>query len=82
MLDRADEDALAHSSDSAEVGLELELEGPGEHVELHRLLDGVQTTQPVESPLDSIGGLLLDHGPSGPAPIVADQCPSSVDAPS
>ena len=45
--------------DPAEVGFEFQLDGAGEHVESHRLLDGVQTGQPVEGPLHPFGRLLF-----------------------
>ena len=56
---RPDQHALAHAPDPAEVGLELELQGAGEDVEVDRLLDRIEAGQPVEGPLHPLGRLLL-----------------------
>ena len=62
--DRADEDAFPEAADPSEVGLQLQFEGPGEHVEPDRSLDGVERGQAIERCLDPFGGLGLRRRPA------------------
>ena len=73
MLTEPTSTPFAHAPDPTEVGLELELQGAGEHVEVDRLLDRVQAGQPVQGPLDPFGRLLLGQRPGGPAALAAEQ---------
>ena len=57
------EDAVAQSTDAAEVVVELEGEGAAEHVEPGWALDRVEAGEPFERRIDLVGGLLLRFGP-------------------
>ena len=71
--DWSDEHALAHPTHPAQVRLELELEGPREHVEVHRSLHLAQAGEPVEGAINSLGRPLLGRRPVGSGRLAAEE---------
>ena len=60
---RSCQDAVADAPDPSKVGLELELQRPGEHVESHRPLHALEAGEAVERTFHLLGCLHLDEGP-------------------
>ena len=79
--DRPDEDAVAESADTPEVGFELERKRAREDVEIDGAFDLVEGREPVEGGLDAVGGLAFGLGPALAAGDAAERSDESLACP-